>query len=126
MAARTKSLHVLSQIESATVKELQEKGQFDLAYNTLMTTLDRLYKKNVLDRVREGKAFRYSSRYSKGQLQWESACGAIEELIGGDPPFLPLSYLVDALVSHDRHALDELERIVELKRRELGKADDGK
>ncbi len=39
---------------SATVRELVENGYEDLAYTTVMTTLDRLYKKNVLMREEEG------------------------------------------------------------------------
>ena len=36
---------------SATVRELVEVGCQDLAYTTVMTTLDRLFKKGLLTRV---------------------------------------------------------------------------
>jgi predicted transcriptional regulator len=38
---------------SATVRELLEDGKTKQAYTTVMTTLDRLYKKRFLDRVAE-------------------------------------------------------------------------
>ena len=41
---------------SATVRELLADGSIALAYTTVMTTLDRLYKKQLLDRVSEGRA----------------------------------------------------------------------
>lgn len=40
----------------------------DLAYTTVMTVLDRLAKKGVVQRVREGKAYLYSPVGSREQL----------------------------------------------------------
>lgn len=40
----------------------------DLAYTTVMTVLDRLAKKGVVQRVREGKAYLYSPVASREQL----------------------------------------------------------
>src|SRR4029077_17980620 len=47
---------------SATVRELLADGTIRQAYTTVMTTVDRLYKKGLLDRVAEGRAFRYTPR----------------------------------------------------------------
>jgi len=44
---------------NATVRELIEAECHDLAYTTVMTTLDRLFKKKLLSREAEGRAFRY-------------------------------------------------------------------
>src|SRR5689334_13456413 len=41
-------LQALFDRESATVRELLDDGSIQLAYTTVMTTLDRLYKKNLL------------------------------------------------------------------------------
>src|SRR5271169_2241346 len=49
----------------ATVRELMEGGYHDLAYTTVMTTLDRLFKKGVLTREAEGRAFRYTARFTR-------------------------------------------------------------
>ena len=43
---------------SATVREMLDAGGINLAYTTVMTTLDRLYKKQLLNRAAEGRAFR--------------------------------------------------------------------
>ena len=105
--------------ESATVRDLIEESKLDLAYTTVMTTLDRLYKKDFLDRVAEGRAFRYSPRFSKVDLQRQAAGQAIRDLLGSEPSSVPLSYLVEAVSEHDAQALDELQELIELKRREL-------
>src|SRR5436190_16402858 len=49
-------MHLLRAIwrrRDTTVRELIESGEFDYAYTTLMTTLDRLYKKGLLERTSE-------------------------------------------------------------------------
>jgi predicted transcriptional regulator len=112
-------LESLWRCESATVRELIERGKLDLAYTTVMTTLDRLYKKDFLDRVAEGRAFRYSPRFSKVDLQRQVAGQAIRDLLESEPSSVPLSYLVEAVSEHDAQALDELQELIELKRREL-------
>jgi predicted transcriptional regulator len=109
---------------SATVRELLEDEKITQAYTTVMTTLDRLYKKRLLDRVSEGRAFRYSPRQTADELRQLAAVESIRQLLGsGDASFLPLSYLVDALSTHDAQLLDELQILVERKRRELKKAE---
>jgi predicted transcriptional regulator len=105
---------------SATVRELMDDGSIPLAYTTVMTTLDRLYKKQFLERASEGRAFRYSPRYSKEELERAAAGETIHQLLGsGSTPSLPLSYLVEAVTAHDVRLLDELQQLLDRKRREL-------
>ncbi|HSZ63162.1 MAG TPA: BlaI/MecI/CopY family transcriptional regulator [Terriglobales bacterium] len=105
---------------NATVRELLADGKIRQAYTTVMTTVDRLYKKGLLDRTAEGKAFRYSPRYTPEELQRNAALESIRQLLGsGEVASLPLSYLVEALSAHDAQLLDELQLLVERKRREL-------
>ena len=113
-------LHALWQCHSATVRELIDDYNIHLAYTTVMTTLDRLYKKNLLNRVVEGRAFRYSPRQTQEELQKEAAGKAIRELLCSNAAAsLPLSYLVEAVGEHDAKLLEELQELVERKRREL-------
>lgn len=105
---------------SATVREVLEDGKTKQAYTTVMTTLDRLYKKRFLDRVPEGRAFRYSPRQTAEELRRGAAVEGIRQLLGSShESVLPLSYLVEALSAHDAQLLDELQLLVERKRREL-------
>lgn len=105
---------------NATVRELLEDGHQELAYTTLMTTLDRLFKKNVLTREAEGRAFRYAPRYTREELHREAAGEAFRQLLEASPgTALPLSYLVEILTERDAKLLDDLRQLVETKRREL-------
>jgi predicted transcriptional regulator len=105
---------------SATVRELLADGKIRQAYTTVMTTMDRLYKKGLLDRVVEGRAFRYTPRHSAEELKRVAALEGIRQLLAsGDPSSLPLSYLVEAVSAHDAQLLDELQLLVERKRRQL-------
>jgi BlaI family penicillinase repressor len=107
---------------SGTVRELVEDGYQDLAYTTLMTTLDRLFKKGLLTRSEEGRAFRYSPRFSQQELQQEAAVHAFRQLLDASPASsLPLSFLVEILGERDIQLLDDLRKLVERKRRELNR-----
>lgn len=111
---------------TATVRELLEASDLEIAYTTVMTTLDRLYKKRLLTREAEGRAFRYSPCFTQEELQRAAAGQAIRELLDASSPnSLPLSYLVEAVTAHDAHLLEELQELVERKRRQL-KTDGGK
>jgi len=113
-------LETLWERGSATVRELVESGNTDLAYTTLMTTLDRLYKKNLLSRQPEGRAFRYTPRFTREELHREEAEEAFRRMLDESPASsLPLSYLVEIVSEHDAQLLDDLSRLVESKRRKL-------
>jgi len=106
---------------SATVRELVEGDCQDLAYTTVMTTLDRLFKKGLLERAEEGRAFRYAPRFSREELHREAAGHAFLQLLDASPASsLPLSFLVEILGERDEQLLDDLRKLVDRKRRELG------
>jgi predicted transcriptional regulator len=104
---------------SATVREMLDAGGINLAYTTVMTTLDRLYKKQLLNRSAEGRAFRYSPRYTQEELEKAAVGETVRQLLGsGEAAALPLSYLVEAVSEHDAGLLDDLQRLLDEKRRE--------
>ncbi len=108
----------------ATVRDLVDGPCGDLAYTTVMTTLDRLFKKKLLSREAEGRAFRYAPRFSREELHREVAAQAFRQLMDASPASsLPLSYLVEILTERDAQLLDDLRRVVEAKRRELRSGD---
>jgi predicted transcriptional regulator len=116
-------MHLLRAIwkrRNTTVRELIESGEFDYAYTTLMTTLDRLYKKGLLERIAEGRAFRYTAVLSRAEFDGHNVRNAIRRFLGAASPSpAPLSFLVDAVSEHDATLLDSLEKAIEEKRREL-------
>jgi len=114
-------LEALWQRGHATVRDLLNGGGVcrDLAYTTVMTTLDRLFKKNLLSREVEGRAFRYMPRFTREELHREVAGEAFRQLLDVSPvSSLPLSYLVEILTERDAHLLDDLRQVVEAKRRQ--------
>jgi predicted transcriptional regulator len=110
----------------ATVRDLLNGDGVcqDLAYTTVMTTLDRLFKKNFLSRQAEGRAFRYAPRFTREELHREVAGEAVRQLMeASSASSLPLSYLVEVLTERDAQLLDELGQVVEAKRRALRNGD---
>ena len=64
-----------------------------------MTTLDRLHRKGVLERVAEGRAFAYRPRITRAEAAF--------------------SFLVEE-IGLDADALDELERLVRERKQSMG------
>jgi len=103
----------------STVRALHESFP-RLAYTTLMTTLDRLHRKGVLDRTKVGRAFAYEPRYARHEMELQLAARSIEGLLGaarGRSALTPLlSCFVDAVGERDRLLLDDLEALLAAKR----------
>jgi predicted transcriptional regulator len=111
---------------NATVRELIDGGYHDLAYTTVMTTLDRMFKKDLLTRSAEGRAFRYAPRFSCEELHRQAASHAFGQLLDASPTSsLPLSFLVEMLGERDEQLLDDLRKLVDRKRRELSQREAG-
>jgi predicted transcriptional regulator len=115
-----KVLEVLwEQNRAATVRTVQPSFP-RLAYTTIMTTLDRLYRKGVLRRFRLGRAFGYEPLCSRDELFGHMVSGRVAELFAacGDSTVL-LSTLVEAVGHEDAELLDELETLVRAERARL-------
>ena len=82
----------------ARVRDLQPSFP-EIAYTTLMTTLDRLHRKGLLERMMDGRAFAYRPRLTRAETV--------------------LSYLVEEVGSLDADALDALSRLISERRRAL-------
>jgi len=116
----TELLRALWKRGNATVRELIAEGHSLAAYTTVMTTLDRLHKKGLLERAPHGRAYRYSPRYTEAEYNRLLFTGAVQRLLRSSAVSVaPVSFLVDAVTEHDAALLRELERAVERKRREL-------
>ena len=57
---------------------LQGRDGRDLAYTTVMTVLDRLARKDVVVRERDGRAFRYAPRLTRAAMTAEVMHEALE------------------------------------------------
>ncbi len=116
-------MQVLWTAGDLSVRDVVEKLDRKLAYTTVMTTLDRLFKKGLLDRQKSERAFLYTARVS--HLDWERqrAGDLVAGLLSGSQPSreLLLSSLVDAVGQHDVNLLEQLEEKIRRKRKELSR-----
>jgi BlaI family transcriptional regulator, penicillinase repressor len=104
----------------AAVRDLQPSFP-GVAYTTLMTTLDRLFRKGVLSRQKVSRAFRYQPHLSKDQLQSHLASAALVTLMpdeGADARPM-LSMFVDAVCERNDGLLEELEALVRARRQAI-------
>jgi predicted transcriptional regulator len=113
--------------DDVTVRDVQARLDAKVAYTTVMTTLDRLFRKGLLARTKRSRAFVYSAMASREELDDIVASDVVSGLLAGkwSAPLPFLSNLVDAVGERDLALLDELERLVKSKRRRLGRGGSG-
>ncbi len=121
--------HVLGELESAvmellwakseqTVNDVEEqlRAKREIAHTTVLTTLDRLFRKGYLTRRKIAKAYSYSPQYTRSEFERLMTQEVLGALIGHSPE-TALSTFVD-LVSDDPSGLDQLEAKIRQKRRQ--------
>ena len=122
----------LGHLERQTLEEIWRRGETSVrdifvsfekrvAYTTLMTTLDRLYKKGLLNRRKDGRAFLYSAAVTSEEFEHGIAEDVIDGLLGRNSEGIEpiLACIVDTISDNDRELLNELERLVRQKRLDL-------
>src|SRR6516164_8586367 len=116
-------MEVLWTAGERSVRDVIEQLERKLAYTTVMTTLDRLFKKGLLDRQKSERAFLYTTRLSQQEWQRQRAGNLVAGLLAGSLPSreLLLSSLVEAVGQHDATLLEQLETKIRAKRKELSK-----
>jgi predicted transcriptional regulator len=127
----------LGKLERQVLEEAWQRGEvsvreiyvaFDetIAYTTLMTTLDRLFRKRILDRRKEGRAFFYFPVASREEFEHGIREDIIDGLLGGGAEGIQpvLACIVDTVSETDRELLDELDRLIKEKKRALRRKTD--
>lgn len=106
--------------DRASVRDLQPNFP-ETAYTTLMTTMDRLHRKGVLTRTKDGRAYFYSPRLSRSEFDSARATAALRVALEGEGAALTplMSYFVRAVSDRDHDLLDELEALVRARRQEI-------
>jgi len=114
-------MEVMWNFGASNSRDVMERMERKLAYTTVMTTLDRLYKKGLLDREMTDRAFMYRFRLSREEWDRRRAGEMMAGFLTGpkESRHLLLSCLVDAVGTHDAVLLDELEKKIQRKREEL-------
>lgn len=104
--------------QEKSVRQVAE-GFGALAYTTVLTTLDRLFKKGLVERRKEGRAFVYRPRLSRDEIQHGMLRELFDRALRGaaGAPRPVLSSLVDSVSEADARLLDDLESLVREKKR---------
>lgn len=106
----------------SSVRHVAELLARPLAYTTVMTTLDRLYKKGLLHRRKSERAFVYRAALSREEWERKQAGDAVAGLLDARySSEMLISCLVDAVERHDQSLLDELERKIRSRRESAGR-----
>jgi predicted transcriptional regulator len=107
------------------VRQVAAQLSRPLAYTTVMTTLDRLYKKGLLERRKRQRAFVYAAKLDRTEWLRHRASHLISAFFAAPHPGprlargAMLSCLLEAVESYDAALLDELEARIQAKRRSL-------
>jgi len=114
-------MEVVWRSDAVTVKQVHLALSRPVAYTTVMTTLDRLFKKGFVARTLAGRAFVYRAARTREETEAAVATGIMSGMFSGPSAMPILSNLVDAVGSQDGGAdlLDALEEMVRDKRRRL-------
>jgi len=114
-------MEIVWSLPEVSVREAVEQLRRPLAYTTVMTTLDRLYKKGLLARRKDQRAFVYSTRLTRQEWERQRAGHLVAGFLEGPNPSreVLLSCLLDAVGTHDPALLDELEKKIRLRRKQL-------
>ncbi len=104
-------MHAVWELGQANVQQVSERLSAGLAYTTVMTTLDRLFRKGLLRREKQQRAFIYSAALTAEDMEGHRAAELVRRFFGESDaqPEMLLSCLVDAVHSYDTELLDQLE-----------------
>jgi len=105
----------------SSVRMVTEHLSRPLAYTTVMTTLDRLFKKGLLDRRKSDRAFLYSARLSRAEWERARAGEIVAGFLAEQQPGreLLVSCFINAVGAHDEVLLADLERKIREERKKL-------
>jgi len=107
-------------VESGTAKSVHEAvgRSRGISLNTIQSTLDRLHRKQLLDREKVSRAYRYTASVSCGSLLAAMVSEAAARFSQDNST--AMAALVDAAEQLDHAALDELEELIAARRAVTG------
>lgn len=100
---------------SGSVREVRQfLGEDKFAHTTVMTVMDRLYKKGILRREKEGKGYRYYPVISREQFEAEVAKKVVKDMLKSSPSTAVAAFegLIEELSEED---LSKIKKLLEEK-----------
>ena len=112
-----KVMEVLWKKGSATVSEVKKALKDEFAHTTIMTILDRLYKKGILKREKEGKGYRYYPVVSKEEFEKMVAKKVVADLTKTNPS-LAIAAFEGIVENLSKEEIEKLKKLIEEKENE--------
>lgn len=122
-------LHPLGELERAVMAHLWEAGEADVkatwqtvgrrrkvTLNTIQSTMDRLFKKGLLDRTKVSHAFVYTPALTRAEFRNKIIRQAAESVSGGEADTM-LAAFVDVAAEVGDGTLARLEALIAERRR---------
>jgi len=117
-------LPLLGELETAVLEHVWKVGEVDvkethhavgrerrITLNTVQSTLERLYRKDILTRERVSHAFRYRARLSREEFRAHAMASVAGDLKGAQAEGV-LAAFVDVAARADRSNLRRLEALI--------------
>ena len=101
-------MQVLWERGACTVADVQRGLKAELAYTTVQTMLNVLWRKNKVKRVEEGRAFRYEAVVSRERASGSAVHDLVSRMFGGSSEALLM-----AMVDTRQISAEELARLAE-------------
>lgn len=101
-------MQVLWESGGCTVGEVQPKLKAELAYTTVQTMLNVLWRKHKVKRVQEGRAFRYEPVVSRAGATGNALRDMVSRMFGGSSEALLM-----AMVDTRQISAEELARLAD-------------
>ena len=112
----TRVMELLWEEHPLSVRAACERLDSDHAYTTIMTTMDRLHKKRLLRRKKDGNAFIYEPAMDRAEYQKRVVEAALTPLLEqGAAPVL--AAFVEVAADLDEAHLAQLEKLIASHRR---------
>jgi predicted transcriptional regulator len=118
----------LGDLESAVLEHIWAGGPSDvkrlhaavgkrrrITLNTVQSTMERLWRKGLLDREKVSHAYVYSARHTRAELCARMVEQVVGDVLRGEPATL-LSAFVDLAARADQGNLDRLETLIAKRR----------
>lgn len=112
-------MEVLWQRGALAVREILEFLDRDISYSAVITVSNRLVQKEILKRKKQGKSFIYHPLVTQKQLIEITTKTVLKRVSEIATPATVVNFL-GAVIDEDPEALKQLERLIELKRKQRG------
>ena len=111
--------------QSFSVSDVHEAllAEREIAYTTVMTTVSRLFDKEILDRRKEGRRYVYRPLFTRESFL-RALTREVFERLPASSQTEAIAFLVERVEQGDAEELDRLESLIAQRREQIGRGDE--